>query len=198
MTVAALLTPEARSKASRFLSGSLRHSHHQLPMDQHGYTPTADLLQAMQNRGLLSTPEEFLEVVFHDEKGRFEFSPDSHDEEGIVFEGSRLRACSGHSVEVNLDLEPFQPAGPLYFGTVIDALPRILAEGMTWGTRRHIRLVHTENAARAVAIGRGKAGPVVFRINAEAMAANGHAFYRANNDEVLVTSIPAAFIERVG
>ena len=52
----------------------------------------------------------------------------------------RVRAAQGHSVPVDLGLEPARPPAVLYHGTVARFLPAILAEGLRPGQRFHVHL----------------------------------------------------------
>lgn len=192
------LSPEVRRKASMFLTSTLRHRPGDLPMDRGGYVPVGPLLAQMVSRGLIADADQFLELVVGDDKGRFEFSPKSHDEDGaVVLEGGAVRACSGHSLDVVLDLDRYVPIGPLFFGTVIAAAEWIEHEGLVRSYKRHVRLLEDAAAATEVARKRGGSGPAVFRVDAERMLADGHAFLRANNGEVLVPRVPVEYVERV-
>jgi putative RNA 2'-phosphotransferase len=53
----------------------------------------------------------------------------------------------------------------------------------------------TENIAIGEAVGRRYGKPVILRVAAGAMAAQGHAFFRSANDVWLVESVPSSFIE---
>lgn len=188
---------QARRKASKFLSGTLRHDPRGLPMDGNGYVPVGPLVAEMASRGLVSGLDQLVGLVFGDDKGRFEFSPGSHDEEGLVLEGATIRACSGHSLDVDLELAPYEPTGPLFFGTVTVAAERIEREGLVHGHKVCTRLLEDEAAANEVAAKRGGSGPAVFRVDAERMAADGYAFRRASNGEILGPKVPVGYVERV-
>lgn len=197
MTIAAALSDEARRKASIFLSGTLRHDPRGIPMDRNGYVAVAPLVAAMAARGLIADAGQLVDLVLGDDKGRFEFSPESHDEQGVVLEGATLRACSGHSLDVDLALPDFNPTAPLFFGTVVAAAERIEREGLMHGHKRHTRLLPSEAAALEVAIKRGGSGPAVFRVDAVRMRADGHAFVIAANAEILGPHVPVEYVTRV-
>ena len=64
-------------------------------------------------------------IVYEDTKGRFEFSEDK----------SSVRALYGHSIDVNLGLEPTTPPPVLYHGTAEKYIDSIMKEGLrprTW------------------------------------------------------------------
>jgi len=188
----------ARKAASKFLSSRLRHKPGTLPMDRAGYVPVAELVPLMYDFGLLLDAGQLEELVAGDDRGRFEFSPGSCDEGGaIVPDAAAIRACSGHSIDVDLGLAEYIPHGPLFFGTVADRAAEIESDGLVHSFRRHTRLLDDAVAAMDVAVKRGCQGPVVFRIDAERMSADGFGFVRANNGEILGPKIPAAYIARL-
>ena len=174
---------DALNAFSKGLSGLLRHNNGEpLSFDSHGFADVGAAVAAMnatkraRNLGVGFDADALAEVVARDGKGRFELSGD----------GSRVRAVSGHSFEVDLSLEPFAPTGPLWYGTVLDKAGKIVAEGLTDSRKIKVRLHDSPEAATAVAEARGREGPAVFEVDAERMASDGFAFGRTANGEILV------------
>lgn len=199
-----IINENERIQASRKLASRLRHrpgdDERGLPiaMDRAGWVLAGDILAAGLHEGWLVDDVALMEVVSADTNGRFEFSADSWDEDEVFrWDVARLRACSGHSLDVDLGLEEFRPEGELFFGTVEDRADRIAAEGLTRGTKLRTRLLQTEAAALDVAVRRGCSGPAVFAINAVAMHVDGHSFQMASNGEILGPKVPAAYVRRV-
>jgi putative RNA 2'-phosphotransferase len=106
--------------------------------------------------------------------------------------GGLIRAAQGHSVPVDLGLDPIAPPGALYHGTVARFLPAIRAAGLKPGRRVHVHLSADEATAATVGARRGH--PVILVIDAARMHAAGHQFFRAANGVWLTASVPPAFI----
>jgi len=104
----------------------------------------------------------------------------------------RIRAQQGHSVPVELGLSAQTPAPVLYHGTVARFLPSILRQGLTRQGRHHVHLSPDPATARRVAARRG--APVILRVDAAGMAADGYLFYRSGNGVWLVDAVPAGYL----
>ena len=96
-------------KISKYLSKHLRHQPERLglTLQPGGWVPVADLLAACARHNLPLSRVELDEVVARNNKRRFSFDPT----------GTLIRANQGHSVTVDLELEPVQPPAVLYHGT---------------------------------------------------------------------------------
>src|SRR5262249_61207656 len=108
-----------RKQVSKFLSKHLRHQPDQLglTLGVGGWVPVEDLLQACAAHRFPITRAELDEVVAKNDKQRFSFDPT----------GDLIRANEGHSVEVDLQLEPVPPPDILYHGTGEQFVEPILA-----------------------------------------------------------------------
>lgn len=71
------------------------------------------------------------------------------------------------------------PPAELFHGTVERYVPAILAEGLRPGRRHAVHL--SPDLATARAVGRRRGRPVVVRVDAAAMAAEGARFARSAN-----------------
>ncbi|MEO0831322.1 MAG: RNA 2'-phosphotransferase, partial [Pseudomonadota bacterium] len=91
----------------------------------------------------------------------------------------RIRAAQGHSIEVDLALEPAVPPNQLYHGTALAKLGTILAEGLTPQSRQHVHLSIDEDTATRVGQRHGE--PIVLKVAAGQMSADGKVFWRADN-----------------
>ena len=200
MTDYKIFNEDERVKASKTLSHRLRHApglnefQEQIAMDRAGYVPAADILNAGMEEGWLRDEVDLWALIEQDPKGRFEFSPGSYDEdEGILWHEAKIRACSGHSLAVDLGLERYVPTSELYFGTSAGKLDHIVEHGLTSGSRKHVRLLDTEATADHVAEQR-RGEPAVFSIDAVAMHEDGFVFERAHNGEILTAEVPAGYL----
>lgn len=169
---------EQRSKRLAYL---LRHRPEAagLTLDQEGWCDLATLLAATG-----FTDAEVQRVVATDQKGRY------------TIEGDRIRANQGHSVPVQLKLPAVVPPPRLYHGTTETAMASIRREGLRAMSRHHVHLTDDLSTARAVG-GRRRGRTVVLEIDAAAMLARGHRFYRSVNDVWLTDVVPPMFIHEL-
>ena len=170
---------------SKFLSYVLRHAPETigLNMDENGWVSTIELIAKsnLHNRPL--DMELLLEVVHTNEKKRFAFNEDQ----------SCIRASQGHSVEIELNLQPQQPPTVLYHGTVAEFISSIRENGLEKMSRHHVHLSAERSTAAAVGGRRGK--PVVLTIASGSMHEKGHIFYCSANGVWLCDAVPVEFIE---
>jgi putative RNA 2'-phosphotransferase len=171
-------------RVSKFLSKHLRHQPERigLVLAPGGWVSVDDLLRACDQHRFPVTRDELSEVVERNDKKRFSF-----DETG-----TRIRANQGHSVEVDLQLEPLQPPDVLYHGTGQPSVPAIQKNGLLKMSRHHVHLSAEIKTARTVGTRHGS--PVVFVVDAAKMHHDGHVFYRSDNGVWLVDSVPAEYL----
>ncbi|MEW5929011.1 MAG: RNA 2'-phosphotransferase [Gemmatimonadota bacterium] len=171
-------------RTSKFLSLVLRHQpeHIGIALDAGGWVGVDELLAAAGRSGFALDRAALERVVADNDKQRFAFSDD----------GARIRASQGHSVAVELGLEPQTPPDELFHGTATRFLDSIRSQGLRPGSRTHVHLSADE--ATAVEVGRRHGKPAVLRIDAGAMHRDGHAFVRSVNGVWLAEAVPAAYI----
>ena len=167
-------------------------------MDSAGWVPAADVLNAGIKDGWILDEVEFWDLAAHDPKGRFEFSPDSWDGDDVFcWHTARMRACSGHSLDVSLDLDTYVPTADLFIAASEKRAGPICLDGLAAGSRRHVRLLESEETALAHGALMPGGNPSVLRIDAARMHADGFRFQIASNGEVLTSGVPAAYIGRM-
>ncbi|MFO1078475.1 MAG: RNA 2'-phosphotransferase [Planctomycetota bacterium] len=169
---------------SKFLSYVLRHRPGSIgvTLDEHGWVAVDELLARAAAVGRILDRATLGAIVAADDKQRFTLSED----------GNRIRAAQGHSIDVELGLEPVVPPETLYHGTATRFLDAIRAEGLRPGGRRHVHLSADE--ATAVAVGKRHGKPVVLRVAAGEMHRQGHVFHRADNGVWLTRVVPPVFL----
>jgi putative RNA 2'-phosphotransferase len=170
--------------ASRALAYVLRHRPQSIgiQLDSGGWIRLDLLLAAFAAHGRPISRDLLDRVVAGTDKRRFEVAAD------------RIRAAQGHSVPVDLGLEPLRPPDVLYHGTVERFLHRIREQGLNRGRRHHVHLSPDE--AGAVEVGRRREGrTVVLRVDAAGMHRDGYAFYRAANGVWLTDRVPPQWID---
>lgn len=168
---------------SKRLSYLLRHAPHEagLTLGVGGWVPLAPLLKNLRvTRGQLER------VVAESDKQRFSLR--------ITEQGEQIRANQGHSVPVDLSLEPQTPPETLYHGTHTKAVAEIIQHGLKRMNRHHVHLSADKATAQKVGARRGKA--VIFVVDAARMHATGHLFYCSENGVWLVDRVPPEFLTR--
>jgi putative RNA 2'-phosphotransferase len=176
-----------RVHVSKFLSKYLRHEPEALglTLQAGGWVAVEELLQACAKHRFPITAEELAEVVATSDKKRFAF-----DESGDC-----IRANQGHSVEVDLQLEPVEPPPLLYHGTAAQIVPVILQEGLRKMQRHHVHLSKDIATAQKVGARRGK--PVILCIDAGQMLQDGHQFFVSANGVWLTDRVPPHYVRIV-
>ena len=170
---------------SKFMSLVLRHQPQKigLQLDPAGWARVDDLLRLSAAAGRPVTHDDLVDVVTTSDKQRFALSED----------GLRIRANQGHTIEVDLDLPVLVPPDALFHGTARRFLDAILREGLSRRARHHVHL--TANRETAIAVGTRYGAPVLLRIDAARMYADGHVFRCSANGVWLAEGVPAPYLE---
>lgn len=174
-------------KTSKYLSKHLRHRPDRLglTLEPGGWVNVSDLLTACATHGMKISREELEEVVARNNKQRFAF-----DETGTL-----IRANQGHSVAIDLQLEPIEPPEVLYHGTSEQFVSIIRREGLKKMSRHHVHLSVDVETARTVGARHGK--PVILAVQAKKMHDSGYNFYRSANGVWLTESVPAEYLGEI-
>ena len=169
-------------KISKYLAKVLRHNPERigLMLDAQGWAKVDDIIRLSNN---MMTRDEIEDVVAMNDKKRYALSED----------GQFIRANQGHSIAVDLQLNPVAPPEILFHGTASKNLESIRETGLVRMTRQHVHLSADHNTAIKVGSRHGK--PMVLPIYAGRMQKAGHAFYLSANGVWLTEIVPANFIE---
>jgi len=151
---------DERSKELAFL---LRHDT-DYQFDAHGWRTVNDLIDNHEY-----TMSMLMEIVKTDKKGRYEFNDDM----------TMIRACQGHSVNVNPDLQEMTPPDILYHGTATRFYNSIKSEGIKKMTRNYVQL--SKDISTAIEVGKRHGSPVLLSVNTKSMVDDGIKFYLSNN-----------------
>ncbi len=172
-------------RTSKFLSLVLRHRPESigLALDANGWADIDVLVARAGEHGVALTRELIAEIAATSDKQRFALDT-THN---------RIRANQGHSVDIDLALEPTEPPAILFHGTAATTVPAIRIEGLKPGDRQHVHLSPDE--ATAIKVGQRHGKPVVLRVFAGKMWAKGSPFFRSANGVWLTPAVPPEFIE---
>jgi putative RNA 2'-phosphotransferase len=178
---------DRQTKLSKYLSYHLRHAPQELglSLEPGGWVRVSDLLTAASKDKYTITRSELETIVATSDKKRFSFDPT----------GEKIRANQGHSVEVDLKLEPMGPPAVLYHGTPEQFASTILGEGLQKMARHHVHLSADVQTAQKVGQRRGKA--VILQVDAAAMDAAGLLFYRSENGVWLTDFVAPQYLSRL-
>ena len=176
------------SQQSKTLSYVLRHAPEKagLALGPGGWVNVEALLAGLAAMGESLSSDDLRAIVETSDKKRFTLSED----------GRMIRAAQGHSVDVDLELQPSAPPETLYHGTATRFLDAVLAEGLRPMARVHVHLSGDVETALKVGGRHGK--PIVLAVDAKAMADAGRAFFKADSGVWLTDQVPPEFLsERV-
>lgn len=178
-------TTEHTQHAGRELSYYLRHHPEEagLDMDRFGWVASEQVVLGMRKNNPDFTFEDLEYLVVNDNKGRFEFCDN----------GNFIRACQGHSIDIDLGLAPTFPPAVLYHGTAERFVGSIFEQGILPMSRNHVHLSLDETVAKDVGTRHGS--PAVFLVNALKMHEDGYKFYLADNGVWLTDYVPVEYLQ---
>jgi putative RNA 2'-phosphotransferase len=171
-------------QVSKFLSLILRHHPERirLTLDENGWASVKELIVKANDHNFALDLEELKEVVENNDKQRFIFSDD----------GTKIRANQGHSVKIDLQLEPSTPPAVLFHGTADKNTASIQAKGIIKGQRNHVHLSTDTKTAHKVGARYGK--PIILTIDAKAMSEEGCIFFESENGVWLTEEVLPKYI----
>ena len=171
-------------RLSKFLSLILRHRPEKLgiTLDKEGWANTQEIIDKMKQRGMPISLARIREVVQNNDKQRFKLGEND----------TKIRANQGHSVNINLAIEPTLPPKKLFHGTATKNLESILAQGIKKGSRQHVHL--SMDIVTATKVGQRHGKPVILEVDAEQMSADNILFYQSENGVWLTDYIDPKYI----
>jgi putative RNA 2'-phosphotransferase len=171
---------------SKFLSLVLRHKPEEigLSLDENGWASVQELMEKMNEKGISINMELLDAIVETNDKKRFAFNEDK----------TRIRASQGHSIDVDLNMEPAEPPAFLYHGTGEKNLSLILATGIKKMNRQHVHL--SKDKETAVTVGSRHGKPVVLTVRSGQMHTDGIKFYLSANGVWLTEFVDVKYISQ--
>jgi len=164
-------------RASKFLSFVLRHKPDEigLNLDPEGWANIDELLQKAGNK---LTMELLMRAVVENDKQRFALSSS----------GLLIKARQGHTIPVELGLEPTEPPDVLYHGTYAGGVAAIMSQGLSKMQRHHVHLTASYDLAVATGSRRGK--PIILVVKAKELSKEQD-FFVTDNGVWLTEKVPA-------
>ena len=181
------MPPDRFVKISKYLSKHLRHQPERLGLTlaPGGWVAIDELLSACAAHQFPISRAELEVVVAASDKQRFAIDPT----------GRHIRANQGHSVAIDLQLEPQVPPAVLYHGTGAQSIASILQTGLQKMARHHVHLsTEVETASR---VGARHGRPAVLAIDAAGMYVARFVFYRSENNVWLVDRVPPEYLQMI-
>jgi len=172
-------------KLGKFLALILRHNPGKigLTLDKHGWADVSELLEKMNHGRVHPTSMADIEqVVANNNKQRYSFNADK----------TRIRANQGHSIDIDLGLEPTEPPAVLYHGTASRFVDSIMQKGLISGRRQHVHL--SLDIKTATTVGKRHGKPVIFTVDCAQMSADGLLFYVSDNNVWLTDHVPVKYL----
>lgn len=178
------MSGQDRIKLSKWLSWVLRHEPAAvgLVLQENGWVAISDVMRAGMEHGQPCSKEDLLDVVRTSDKQRFAVDGDE----------LRIRANQGHSSPVVMSFPEVVPPMRLFHGTATRFIVAIRAAGLVKGQRHHVHLSADVDTARVVGSRHGRV--IVLTVDAQAMYADGHRFWRSENGVWLADAVPTAFL----
>ncbi|WP_371199263.1 RNA 2'-phosphotransferase [Flammeovirga sp. OC4] len=183
-----MMTDEKKLKrTSKLLSLVLRHKPQTIAitLDENGWTDVEILMKQLEAYQHPITLQELEFLVENNNKKRFSFNEDK----------TMIRANQGHSVNVDLNLQPITPPSILYHGTAEKFLKSIREKGLIKKNRHHVHLSADIETARSVGQRHGKV--VIFEVNTQKMLEEGVLFFKSENNVWLTDTVPFHFLKQI-
>ncbi len=182
-------TKEENVKLSRFISKILRHKPETIGIQlEHigGWVDVNELINGINAKGKFFIDRPLLErIVASDSKGRYSFNAD----------GTKIRANQGHSVDVVIEMEHRQPPEFLYHGTAWRFIESIMAKGLIPGRRQYVHLSPDRETAVTVGYRHSRPEqPVILKVYAGQMAADGYDFMISDNGVWQIAHVPPQYL----
>ncbi|NDV67031.1 RNA 2'-phosphotransferase [Bacteroides sp. 224] len=178
------MNENTKKKIGKFISLILRHEPQKigLKLDSNGWADVDELISKCARHRMSFTRKELQEIVDTNDKKRYTLSED----------GKRIRANQGHSIEVDLNLQPVEPPEFLYHGTADRFLASINEEGIKKISRHHVHLSKDQQTASKVGARHGRT--VILTILSGKMYRDGIEFYVSENGVWLTDYVDPKYI----
>lgn len=170
---------------SKFLSLVLRHAPEEikLNLDENGWADIDELILKSKTKNINFTVDELDEIVKTNEKKRFSFNDSK----------TKIRANQGHSINIEIGLEPSEPPHILFHGTGEKTIDLILETGIKKMNRQHVHLSQDLETATKVGSRHGK--PKILKVRTGEMHQSGIVFFVSDNGVWLTDFVDKKYIE---
>lgn len=181
------LSPE-EIRISKMMAKALRHHPEAfgIHLDKHGWADVSALIAGIRARDTVVDAAILDKIVAYNNKRRFAYNDDH----------TKIRACQGHTVPVDVELKKAIPPVTLYHGTIEQNCASIKKKGLLPMKRLYVHLSDSIETAQSVAT-RRKGKSVIYAIDTDAMLRDGIDFYLSQNGVWQVKNVPPAYLKRI-
>jgi len=179
---------EEETRISKMMAKVLRHHPEAfgIQLDKHGWADVSALIAGIQTRNVSIDANILKKIVDCNNKHRFVYNDDH----------TKIRACQGHTVPVDVELKKAVPPVTLYHGTLEKNCKSIQKKGLLPMKRLYVHLSKDIETARSVA-SRRKGKTAIYAIDTDAMLKDGIDFYLSQNGVWQVKSVPSVCLNRI-
>lgn len=174
------------TETSKFLSLILRHKPEVIgiSLDEHGWAKVDEVIKGIGKTRRFNR-EMLEEIVRTDQKQRYSFNEDK----------TLIRANQGHSIPVDVQLKMVEPPEILWHGTGEKYVSSIEKMGLISKSRLYVHI--SEDMETAYKVGQRHGKPVVYKVKAGQMSADGYKFYRSKNGVWLTKEVPIIYLKKM-
>lgn len=169
---------------SKYIALILRHKPEEIgiTLDEHGWADTNELIAGVKKKYPEFGLTHLIFIVESDEKQRYSFGDDMR----------LIRANQGHSIPVDLELEPVKPPVLLWHGTGQKYVDSIEKEGLIPKSRQYVHL--SSDHETALEVGKRHGEPALYLVNALGMYTDGYEFFLSANGVWLTKEVPFEYL----
>ena len=177
-----VMDDRSEERLGKFVSGALRHFPKAvgLEMNSRGWVDLDYFCKILKRRYKWATKESLISLVESDVKNRYEI------------DNGYIRACYGHSVDVNLDHSECE-LPYLYYGISQEEADMVLEKGIKPIHQQYVHLSTSYNKASSAAQVHTE-NPIIIRIDADAARDKGISFMSATDEIVLTEEVPSDYL----
>lgn len=173
------------TKVSKYISLILRHKPEEIgiELDKCGWVNIDELVKGVSKNYPGFNTDILKEIVATDEKQRYSFNKDC----------TKVRANQGHSIPVDLGLEPVIPPACLYHGSAVKYMDSISNSGLVAKNRQYVHL--SGDISTAIKVGKRHGKLVLYGVHSGKMHLDGFTFYRSVNGVWLTDHVPQKYLK---
>ena len=175
-----------KNEIGKFIALILRHRPDAIgiTLDEHGWANVEELIEGI-SRNCDFNMAMLEDIVKSDNKQRYSFNDDK----------TLIRANQGHSIAVDIDLQPCKPPDILYHGTAEKYEAAIDVSGLIPKSRLYVH--PSADKATAEIVGKRHGVPVVYSIDSKEMYADGLVFFCSVNKVWLTKHVPVKYLHKL-
>ena len=171
----------------KFITYVLRHkpSAAYVELDENGCADVGALIDGVCRTGRILDLHALEKIVETNGKHRFDFNSDH----------TKIRANQGHTIKVNVEMQSLAPPDILYHGTAEKNLESIKKEGILKKSRNYVHL--SKDVETAIKVGSRHGKPIVLKIDAKRMYADGFEFLLSANGVWQTKQVPINYVTEI-